>query len=126
MVAARECEDGEERREEGCSIAHGASYPGSTALGSSKSPSIAHCILADRASGRRIAQAHVFAAGSEQITRHLASRDHLRAHPEEARAYEAEKLCAQALHPDDVLAYNDAKADWIRACDLRAAAFRTM
>jgi GrpB-like predicted nucleotidyltransferase (UPF0157 family) len=82
-----------------------------------------YCILADPPSGRRIAQLHIFAAGSGQIPRHVAFRDYLRAYPEEAMAYEAEKFRAQALHPDDVNAYNDAKSAWIQACERRVAAW---
>jgi GrpB-like predicted nucleotidyltransferase (UPF0157 family) len=82
-----------------------------------------YCILADAAQ-RRVAQLHVFALGSEEIARHLAFRDYLLAHRAEARAYEAEKIRARALHPADVVAYNDAKGPWIRGCDERAAAWR--
>lgn len=83
-----------------------------------------YCILTDAATERRVAQLHVFATGSERIGWHVTFRDYLLAHPQEARAYEAEKMHAQALHPGDVNAYNDAKAAWIRGCDERAAAWR--
>ena len=80
-----------------------------------------YCVLVE--GGRRIAQLHVFAAGAPDIARYLAFRDYLRARPDEARAYEAEKLRAQALHPGDVLAYADEKSAWIRGCLERAAVF---
>lgn len=83
-----------------------------------------YCILRDATTGHRVAQLHVFAAGSEQIARHVTFRDYLLAHSEEARAYEAEKLRARAMHPGNVDAYNDAKGPWIRGCDERAAAWR--
>lgn len=84
-----------------------------------------YCILPDLAStrGGRIAQLHIFAAGSERIPRHVAFRDYLRAHPEDAAAYEAEKLRARALHPGDVNAYNTEKTAWILACEERVAAW---
>ena len=83
-----------------------------------------YCILTDATTGRRVAQLHVFAIGSERIAWHVTFRDYLLAHPGEARAYETEKMRARALHPRDVSAYNDAKAPWIRRCDERAAAWR--
>jgi GrpB-like predicted nucleotidyltransferase (UPF0157 family) len=85
-----------------------------------------YCILTDAPTGRRVAQLHVFELGSEQVARPVTFRNYLLAHPEEARAYEAEKLRALALHPADVNAYNDAKAPWIRACDERAAAWHRL
>jgi len=83
-----------------------------------------YCILTDTATRCRVAQLHVFAVGSGRIARHVTFRDYLLVHPEEARAYEAEKIRARALHPRDVNAYNDAKGPWMRACDERAAAWR--
>jgi GrpB-like predicted nucleotidyltransferase (UPF0157 family) len=83
-----------------------------------------YCILTDATTGRRVAQLHMFEVGSPQIARHVTFRDYLRAHPEEANVYEGEKLRAQARHPRDVNAYNDAKGAWIRQCEERAAAWR--
>jgi GrpB-like predicted nucleotidyltransferase (UPF0157 family) len=77
----------------------------------------------NHADGRRAFNVHAFQYDCAEIDRHLAFRDYLRAHPEDARAYEAEKERAAALHPDDVLAYNDAKSDWIKACEQRALAW---
>ncbi len=85
-----------------------------------------YCIRTDPTTGHRVAQLHVFAVGSERIACHVSFRDYLLAHPDEARAYEAEKMRARALHPGDVNAYNDAKAMWIRGCDERAAAWRRL
>jgi GrpB-like predicted nucleotidyltransferase (UPF0157 family) len=78
-----------------------------------------YCTLAD-AQGNRIAQLHCFEAGSPHVERHIAFRDFLIAHPEMARAYEAEKRRARALHPDDSHAYSDEKAAWIRETEWRA------
>jgi GrpB-like predicted nucleotidyltransferase (UPF0157 family) len=66
---------------------------------------------------------HAFQRDAAEIARHLAFRDYLRAHAQEARAYEREKERAASLHPDDVLAYNDAKSPWIKACERRALAW---
>ncbi len=80
-----------------------------------------YCVL--EREGRRIFHAHVFADGHPNIVTQLAFRDYLRAHREEAAAYEAIKREAAAAHPDDSLKYNDHKAPWIRMCQSRAAAW---
>ena len=77
-------------------------------------PTRRYCTLIDAATGRRVFQLHCYAQTSPQIARHLAFRDYLRAHPDIAKEYEAEKLRAAALHPDNTLDYNDAKNDWIK------------
>lgn len=81
------------------------------------------CTRTDPATGRRLFNVHIFASDSPDTARHVAFRDYLRAHPDEARAYEAEKQRAAALHPADVFAYNDEKNDWIKACEHRALAW---
>jgi GrpB-like predicted nucleotidyltransferase (UPF0157 family) len=86
-------------------------------------PGRRYCVLFAATPGRRVAQLHVYEADADDVARHLRFRDYLRAHAGEARAYEAVKLRAQVLHPQDVLAYNDAKAGWIRGCLERAAAW---
>ncbi len=73
----------------------------------------------DEAGSRRF-NVHCFEEGSDELIRHRVFRDYLLAHPDEARAYEAEKRAAAAAHPTDTLAYNDAKSDWIMACQDRA------
>ncbi len=78
------------------------------------------CTLIDHATDRRIANIHCFLAESPDIDRHLAFRDYLRAFPEKARKYEAEKLLCQQLHPNDTGAYADAKAAWIKAVEREA------
>lgn len=70
--------------------------------------------------GVRRYQLHCFEATSPDLHRMRLFRDYLRAHPMEARAYEAEKRLAAAAHPADSLAYNDAKSAWIAACQARA------
>lgn len=58
---------------------------------------------------------HVFEEGHEKAVRHLRFRDHLRAHPVEARLYGALKRMLAERHPDDRDAYQDAKAPFIEA-----------
>ncbi|MFN3233653.1 MAG: GrpB family protein [Alphaproteobacteria bacterium] len=64
--------------------------------------------------GKRLVHVHIYAQDSDQIPPHLIFRDYLRARPDRAAAYEAEKRRAAALHPDDSLAYNGEKADWLQ------------
>ena len=81
-----------------------------------------YCTLNDPVSGARLAQLHAFATGHPEITRMLVFRDYLRAHPDEARAYGAEKERLRQLHPNDTIAYASAKTPWIRALETRAGA----
>lgn len=84
-----------------------------------------YCTLDDPSNGKRAVQLHCFASGHPEIDRMLTFRDYLRAHADEARAYEAEKERCRRLHADDTMAYAEAKNAWIRACDGRAAALRS-
>lgn len=63
---------------------------------------------------------HVCATGGEHEHRHLALRDYLRAHPDEAARYAALKRDLVARHPEDRLAYIEGKADHVAALERRA------
>jgi GrpB-like predicted nucleotidyltransferase (UPF0157 family) len=67
---------------------------------------------------------HVFEAGSERELRHLAVRDFLRAHPDEAERYAALKREVAARHPQDRLAYIDGKEVYMTGLEERALAGR--
>ena|SRR5579871_3414027 len=82
-----------------------------------------YCTFTDCATGERRVQLHCYQSENPEIEKHLAFRDYLRAHPEIARAYEAEKLRCQALHPNNTHTYSDAKSPWIRAQLAAALAF---
>jgi GrpB-like predicted nucleotidyltransferase (UPF0157 family) len=82
-------------------------------------PERRYCARSDKL-GNRIVQLHFFAVDSSQVTRHLAFRDFLRAHPKERIAYEIEKQRARALYPDDSHAYTEEKAAWIQSAETRA------
>jgi GrpB-like predicted nucleotidyltransferase (UPF0157 family) len=84
-------------------------------------PGRRYCPMNDPETAKRVVQLHFYQEGDPQIARHLNFRDYLRAHPDQARAYEAEKLRAAAAQPHDTMAYNAEKNDWIAAADLRAA-----
>ena len=66
---------------------------------------------------------HVCQAAGAQEHRHLAVRDFLRAHPDEAAAYEAVKRAVAARGPEDRLAYIAGKHDHVVALERRALAW---
>lgn len=70
--------------------------------------------------GERSFQIHVCRAGSDWERRHLAFRDWLRAHPEDAAAYERLKRELAERHPRDIFTYVDAKTAFIRDIEARA------
>ena len=84
-------------------------------------PERRYCVL--ERDGKRVFHAHFFVDGHENVVRQLLFRDYLRAHRDEALAYEAIKREAAAAHPLNSLAYNDHKSAWIVACQARAWAW---
>lgn len=81
-------------------------------------PERRYCVL--EREGKRVFHTHFFVDGHENVVRQLLFRDYLRAHRDEALAYEAIKREAAAAQPGDSLAYNDHKSAWIIACQARA------
>ena len=81
-------------------------------------PGRRYCIKEEQR--KRLFHVHCHQAGHPEIARTLVFRDYLRTHADEARIYEALKRSAGAAHPNDTLAYSNAKSDWIRACIERA------
>jgi GrpB-like predicted nucleotidyltransferase (UPF0157 family) len=65
---------------------------------------------------------HVWEAGSHHELRHLAVRDFLRAHDEEAARYADLKRAAVARHPQDRLAYMASKEAYMAELEARALA----
>ena len=63
---------------------------------------------------------HVCLAGGDDERRHLALRDYLRVHPEEAARYAELKRELVARRPGDRLAYIAGKADHVAALERRA------
>jgi GrpB-like predicted nucleotidyltransferase (UPF0157 family) len=86
-------------------------------------PGRRYCTRDHPETGRRLFNVHIFETGAAAIDRLLAFRDYLRAHRQEALAYESEKKRAAALHAGDTLAYNDEKSPWIKQCETRALAW---
>lgn len=81
-------------------------------------PGRRYCILEKQR--RRLFHVHCHQTSHPGIAETLNFRDYLRVHPDEARAYEAQKRLAAAAHPADTLSYSKAKSDWIKACIDRA------
>jgi hypothetical protein len=63
---------------------------------------------------------HVCEAGSEHERRHLALRDFLRAHRDEAAGYTAFKRALAARHPQGRLAYIEGKDEYVTQLEARA------
>jgi putative glutamine amidotransferase len=76
--------------------------------------------------GRRSFQIHVCLAGSEWERRHIAFRDWLRDHPDDAGAYERVKRDLAERHPRDIFAYIDGKTPFIRQIESRAVRDRSI
>lgn len=74
----------------------------------------------DDPSGRRTHQIHAFADGSRHVTRHLAFREFMRAHPDLAEQYGALKQRLAEAHPTDLDAYQAGKNAFIQEMEARA------
>ena len=72
--------------------------------------------------GARSEHLHVCRSGSAWERRHLAFRDWLRAHPDDAAAYASLKRDLAAAHPRDVHTYTHGKGAFIREIERRASA----
>jgi putative glutamine amidotransferase len=70
--------------------------------------------------GERRFQIHACRTESEWERRHLAFRDWLRAHPEDAAAYAALKRRLAEAHPHDLIGYVREKAPFIRSIEAKA------
>ena len=70
--------------------------------------------------GERSFHLHVCSAGSTWERRHLAFRDWLRTHPDDAAAHEMLKRELAAAHPNDTLSYTESKSAFISGIVERA------
>ena len=74
--------------------------------------------------GKRTHNVHLYAVGNPEITRHLAFRDYMNAHPEEARAYGRLKEKLAREFPSDFEAYMDGKHAFVQERERRALAWK--
>ncbi|MDQ3711997.1 MAG: GrpB family protein [Acidobacteriota bacterium] len=72
----------------------------------------------------RTHQIHAFESGSAEIERHLAFRDYIIAHPEDARNYSELKRKLAEQHPQSLDDYMDGKDGFIKEMDQLAARWR--
>lgn len=79
----------------------------------------------DDREGSRTHHVHAFEAGSAEAERHLAFRDYMIAHPEDAQRYSELKRRLADEHPQNIDGYMDGKDGFIKEIDRRAARWRT-
>lgn len=72
--------------------------------------------------GVRKFQIHTFQVGSAEIRRHLAFRDHLLNHPDDASIYKSLKMRLAAEFPNSMEGYIEGKSSFIRKIVLLASA----
>ncbi|PLR99824.1 GrpB family protein [Bacillus sp. T33-2] len=70
--------------------------------------------------GNRLFHLHAYANGNPEIVRHLAFRDYLRAHPDEALRYQEVKERAASAYTYDIEAYIAEKAPIVEQLERRA------
>jgi GrpB-like predicted nucleotidyltransferase (UPF0157 family) len=65
-------------------------------------------------SGNRLTHVHIFPTGSDNVIRHIAFRDYLRNHSQEAAEYSKIKQELAEKHPMDIEAYIDGKDSFVK------------
>lgn len=68
----------------------------------------------------RTHQIHVFQFDSKDVERHLAFRDFLRQHPDEANRYAKLKELLAGRFPNDIVAYSEGKNDFVKELEEKA------
>ena len=74
--------------------------------------------------GSRTHNVHVYEAGNPEVKRHLAFRDYMISHPEEARAYGRLKEELARRFPTDLEAYMDGKDAFVGEGERRALSWK--
>ena len=78
----------------------------------------------DNPAGLRTHQIHTFEAGTAEVERHLAFRDYMIAHPEDAEKYSVLKQTLAKQYPDDIEGYMDGKDAFIKEMEAKALEWR--
>lgn len=78
------------------------------------------------AGGVRTHNVHVFEAGTDNVKRHLAFRDYMKAHPDEADQYGRLKQGLAEKFPKDIYGYMDGKDVMIKKLEKRALQWRAL
>ena len=78
----------------------------------------------DRRGDRHMCHVHVYGSGNPELERHLAFRDYMRAHPENANAYGRLKEDLARKYPRDIEAYMDGKDAFVKEMENRALSWR--
>jgi GrpB-like predicted nucleotidyltransferase (UPF0157 family) len=76
--------------------------------------------------GVRTHHIHTFKVGSEQVKRHLAFRDYMIAHPEDAQRYSELKRGLAREYPTNIDRYMDGKDAFIKEIDEKAAQWQAL
>jgi GrpB-like predicted nucleotidyltransferase (UPF0157 family) len=67
---------------------------------------------------------HIFEQGNSEISRHIAFRDYMIAHPEEAQKYSQLKQSLADKYPTNIEMYIEGKSDYIKSIDKKAEKWR--
>jgi GrpB-like predicted nucleotidyltransferase (UPF0157 family) len=78
----------------------------------------------DNEAGIRTHHIHTFEVGSTQVERHLAFRDYMICHPEDAQKYSQLKQYLARQYPYNIEGYMDGKDGFIQEIDRKAQAWR--
>ena len=75
----------------------------------------------DNDAGIRTHHLHIYRTDSDQVRRHLAFRDYMRGHADDAQQYSELKQRLAQQYPNDIEAYMDGKHEFIHRIDQKAA-----
>lgn len=75
--------------------------------------------------GIRTHHVHVYESNSPEVTRHLAFRDYMIAHPQDAERYSQLKQELARKYPQDIEGYMDGKDRFVKELEQKALQWRT-